>query len=245
VCTLWAQPGSITTKPIATTPPVAGPAVFDAAGNIYFFKFGPVTAGAAQTQNGGGTCLPGTGLGVPGPCPDAYIDKVDSAGSLMFGTYLGAQPRINRPQLAVDAAGNVIVTGLTGGSFPTTANAAITASRTAKAFAAKLSANGSRVLYATYLPDAAAAASAIAVDPQGNAYIAGASSSRPCFHREAQFRWRGFPVLRISGRYGSGRRYDLHVCRWQCSCRGPLDLAGLSRFAGCGARTDPRNGMYS
>src|ERR1017187_9844403 len=41
---LWAQPGNITSNP----QPVSGPEVFDAAGNLYSFGHGPVTAGAAQ-----------------------------------------------------------------------------------------------------------------------------------------------------------------------------------------------------
>jgi len=56
VGSLWAQPASITTTPA----PVFGAAVFDAAGNLYFFAFGPVTAGAAQ--NGGGTSLISNGF---------------------------------------------------------------------------------------------------------------------------------------------------------------------------------------
>ena len=68
-------------------------------------------------------------------------------------------------------------TGSTGGDFPTTAQAAKAASDTAKVFAAELSADGSRVLYATYLPDTAATASAIAIDGQGDAYVAGTSST--------------------------------------------------------------------
>jgi len=40
VCgSLWAQPGSITTRPN----PAIGPAIFDAAGNLYSFTFGAVT----------------------------------------------------------------------------------------------------------------------------------------------------------------------------------------------------------
>src|SRR5208283_3638501 len=38
------------------TQPTYGQAVFDAAGNAYYL-FGPVTAGAAQTQSGGGVCF--------------------------------------------------------------------------------------------------------------------------------------------------------------------------------------------
>lgn len=178
VGSLWAQPGSITDTPT----PVVGPAVFDAAGNLYFYETGPVTAGAAQTQNGGGTCLTvSMFFSGPGPCSDAYVGKVDGAGKQVFGTYLGGSTADQSTALVVDAAGNVFVTGSTGGSFPTAANAAIAASTTAKAFAAKISADGSRVLYATYLPDTAAAAAAIAVDPQGNAYIAGTSSTGHAF----------------------------------------------------------------
>jgi uncharacterized protein (TIGR03437 family) len=176
---LWAQSGGIT----ATIPaPVYGPVVFDAAGNLYFFDFGPVTAGAAQTQKGGGECYTSNGFfSVLGPCSDAYVGKVDSAGNRVFGTYLGGATADQSTALAVDAAGNVFVTGSTGGSFPTTAKAAIATSTTAKAFAAKLSADGSRVLYATYLPDAVETTSAIALDPQGNAYIAGTSSAGHAF----------------------------------------------------------------
>jgi uncharacterized protein (TIGR03437 family) len=178
VGSLWAQPGSLTTTPL----PVSGPAVFDAAGNLYFFQSGPATQGAAQTQRGGGECLFSnlffTSLG---PCPDAYVGKVDGAGTLVFGTYLGGSTADQSTALAVDATGNVFVTGSTNGSFPTTANAAIAASSTAKAFAAKLSADGSRFLYSTYLPDTVAATSAIAVDPQGNAYIAGTSRTGHAF----------------------------------------------------------------
>jgi uncharacterized protein (TIGR03437 family) len=172
---LWAQPGNIASNP----QPVSGPEVFDAAGNLYSFGQGPVTAGAAQTLNGGGTCVTGSVFfNVPGPCPDAYVAKVDPSGKLVWGTYLGGPTADQAAALAVDGAGNVFVTGGTGGSFPTTANAAIAVSTTGRAFAAKISADGSRVLYSTYLPDTVAGTSAIAIDPQGNAYIAGLSSTR-------------------------------------------------------------------
>ena len=172
---LRAQPGSITNSP----QPVFESAVFDGAGNQYYFGTqGPVTAGAAQTQNGGGTCLFSNGFfGFPGPCTDAYVGKVDGAGNPVFGTFLGGSTNDRATALAVDAAGNIFFTGSTDGSFPTTANAASTASNGAKVFAVKLSADGSRVLYSTYLPDTVATASAIALDTQGNAYIAGTSST--------------------------------------------------------------------
>lgn len=175
---LWAQPASITTN----TQPVFGPEIFDAAGNLYSFEYGPVTSGAAQTQNGGGSCLTSNGFfDFSEPCSDAYVAKVDVSGKLVFGTYLGGPTADQSTALSVDNAGNIFVTGSTGGSFPTTANAAIADSTTATAFAAKISADGSRVLYSTYLPDTAATTSAIAVDAKGNAFIAGKSKTGHAF----------------------------------------------------------------
>lgn len=70
---LHAQPsaGSITTH----YNPASGISVIDAAGNVYTISsIGPITAGAAQVQPGGGLCIFGGGGGgmisVLGPCPD-------------------------------------------------------------------------------------------------------------------------------------------------------------------------------
>jgi uncharacterized protein (TIGR03437 family) len=159
-----------------------GRAQFDAAGNLYFFQQGPVTAGSAQPDTGGGTCLFSNGFfSFPGTCTDAYAGKVDSSGKQVFGTYLGGSTNDQTTALAVDGSGNVYITGVTGGSFRTTTNAALAVSASATAFAAKLSADGSRVVYSTYLPDTAASPSAIAVDGQGNAYVAGRSNSSHAF----------------------------------------------------------------
>jgi uncharacterized protein (TIGR03437 family) len=154
--------------------------IFDASGNAYYLSLsGPPTAGAAQTQPGGGTCSFATNLGIPysGPCPDAAVMKVDPSGNEIWGTLLGGPTADTGTALAVDSNGNVVLTGSTGGQFPTTPGAAIASSTTSTVFAAKISADGSKFLYSTYLPDSAAASSYIAVDAAGNAYIAGKTSA--------------------------------------------------------------------
>jgi hypothetical protein len=109
------------------------------------------------------------------------VGKADAAGNLVFGTLLGGSNYDYATALAVDSAGNVFVVGDTGGSFPTTANAAIRTSTASRVFAAKLSADGSRFVYSTYLPDTAWDASAVAVDSQGNAYVAGTTTTGHAF----------------------------------------------------------------
>jgi uncharacterized protein (TIGR03437 family) len=172
---LLAQPSAATITTIDQ--PTSGPAVFDAGGNVYYLN-GPVTPGAAQTQPGGGTCFYAIGFigSIPGACPDAHIMKVDPAGTVVWGTLLGGDTADSASALAVDSAGSVFLTGETSGSFPTTAGAAIPASSTARAFAARLSPNGKTFVYSTYLPETVATARAIAIDPHGNAYITGLSA---------------------------------------------------------------------
>ncbi len=178
---LFAQPtaGSITTHGL---PFQASSMFIDASGNVYTTgssNGNNVAPGAAQTQPGGGTCLVDIGIGPEGfaPCPDAYIAKADANGNLVFGTLLGGDTSDIGTALAVDAAGEVFVAGNTGGSFPTTANAAISTSTTSTTFAAKLSADGSHFIYVTYLPSTAQTALSIAVDSQGNAYVAGQTTT--------------------------------------------------------------------
>lgn len=160
-----------------TSIPVYGQAVFDASGNQYYLN-GPITPGSAQPQSGGGTCTVGS-PGFLGPgflqetCPDAQIVKLDPSGNPIFGTYLGGPAADYGKALAVDAAGNVFLTGSTGGQFPATPGSAIPASTASTTFAARLSSDGSAFAYVTYLPAVITSVTAIAIDAQDNAYITG------------------------------------------------------------------------
>jgi uncharacterized protein (TIGR03437 family) len=174
-------PGSIATSAL----PSAN-AITDSAGNVYTFggsATGPVTAGAAQTQSGGGTCPSGSvGIGgpLPGgpvPCTDAYIVKLNASGNTVFATYLGGPTNDVASALALDSAGDIYVVGSTGGSFPVTSNAALASIPANGYFAAKLSSDGSKVLYATYLPVKVMGAPQMALDAAGNLYVTGASAA--------------------------------------------------------------------
>ena len=167
-------PASISTIPR----PTSDRPFFDSSGNTYYLS-GQPTAGAAQTQYGGGTCsIPGFhGVPIPGPCSDAAVMKVDASGNEIWGTLLGGPTADSGTALAIDSEGNVVLTGSTGGQFPTTADAAIGSSSSATVFAAKISADGSKFVYSTYLPETVSASSSIAVDAAGDAYIAGKTAS--------------------------------------------------------------------
>ena len=179
-CSLCAQAPSLDTITLPNA--VSGPSIFDSAGNMYVYQTGPVSSGAYQTAGGGGTCLfPNGFFDSPGPCTDAYVGKFDASGNLIFGTLVGGNTNDAITGIALDPAGNVFITGTTGGGFPTTPGTAIPSSSTSKAFAAKLSPDGSRLLYSTYLPDSDAGPKALALDAQGNAYIGGVSAAGHAF----------------------------------------------------------------
>ena len=131
----------------------------------------PVTAGVIQNSNAGGNA-------------DVFVAKFDPNGSLLFATYFGGSGQDRGFAIAVDAAAVYIAgdTDSTSTSFPVSAGAEQPNkggnSADIDAFVAKLSKDGSTLLYATYLGGSQAEeAMGIAVDATGNAYVAGATLS--------------------------------------------------------------------
>jgi photosystem II stability/assembly factor-like uncharacterized protein len=141
----------------------------DAQGNTYvagltYSSDFPVTAGAFQTKFGGTS--------------DAFIAKLGPSGNLIWCTYLGGILDDWATAVALDASGNVLVTGQTRSpNFPL-ANPIESvynngATDDYDAFVAKLDPNGATLLYSTFLggnlDDGAAG---IAVDSAGDATVA-------------------------------------------------------------------------
>jgi len=111
---------------------------------------------------------------------DAFLLKLNSTGSaLIYATYLGGSGNDFGSAVAVDGAGNAYVTGWTlSTNFPTANPRQATPASAQDAFVAKVSPNGSTLGYSTYLGgNNDDFGRAIAVDPAGNAYIAGSTSS--------------------------------------------------------------------
>jgi hypothetical protein len=103
---------------------------------------------------------------------------------LIFSTFLGGSSHERNPQIAVDASGNVYVTGYTySGDFPTTAGAYDssfngTPPYAADVFITKVNSSGSALLYSTFLGGTDEDhARGIAVDGSGNAYVTGMTQS--------------------------------------------------------------------
>jgi hypothetical protein len=110
---------------------------------------------------------------------NAFVLKLAPAGNaLVYSTYLGGSGSDTAYGIAVDAAGSAYVTGdTTSLTFPATAFQK--SNRGAPdAFVAKVTADGSRLVYSTYLGGSGEDhASAIAVDGSGAAVVAGSTYS--------------------------------------------------------------------
>jgi hypothetical protein len=142
------------------------------AGSTYSSDF-PTTAGAVQRMPGGGK--------------DAFVAQLSANGShLLYATYLGGSGDDEARGLAVNAAGEAHVAGVTdSGNFPVTENAAQktagcnAAQACSHGFATKLSVGGSALLYSTLLGGSGHDfANTIALDLSGAAYIAGHTYSK-------------------------------------------------------------------
>ncbi len=115
---------------------------------------------------------------------NAFITKLNASGSAVeYSTLLGGNDYDFGFGIAVNKAGNAYVTGTTYGifsdTFPTTSNAyQVTASGSGDAFVSKLSADGSTLVYSTFLGGAGYdGGRGIALDTSGNAYVTGYTQS--------------------------------------------------------------------
>jgi hypothetical protein len=134
----------------------------------------PTTPGSlSQTPHGGGG-------------GDAFVLKLDPTGStLLYSAMFGGSDFDGAGEMALDANGRVYVSGTTRSrDFPITAGAYQTSfnrggtSAFNDDFVARLSADGTRLEYSTYLGGSDEDQfRGLAIDPEGNAYVAGFSYS--------------------------------------------------------------------
>lgn len=114
---------------------------------------------------------------------DVVVSKLSSDGTtLMWSTLLGGSGNDIGYGIAVDGSGNVVVTGATVSiNFPVTSGVLQTALKTASfydAFVTKISSDGSRLLWSTYLGGSGHDnARAVAIDGSGNVVVAGYTGS--------------------------------------------------------------------
>jgi hypothetical protein len=113
---------------------------------------------------------------------DAFVTRLAADGSgLVYSTYLGGSGSESPSGIAVDAAGNTHVAGSTTSTdFPRVRPLPEPISPgTSQAIVAKLSPDGSRLIYSVLLGGSASdLAEAVAIDPAGNAVVYGVTSSK-------------------------------------------------------------------
>src|SRR5207247_1405093 len=110
----------------------------------------------------------------------AFVAKLNAAGSaFVFATYIGGSSTDLASALDLDATGGVFVTGATDSAdFPVVAAFRATKPGLRAGFLAHLDASRANLLSSTYLGGTGnEQATGLAVDPQGNAYVAGNTSS--------------------------------------------------------------------
>ena len=113
---------------------------------------------------------------------DAFVVKINASGSaVVYSTYLGGNNYDGGFAVAVDQTGSVYVTGRTvSETFPivNAIQSVYSGFVDGDAFITKINPSGSALIYSTYLGgDRREVGTSIAVDPSGNAYVAGMTGS--------------------------------------------------------------------
>jgi len=190
--------------------------VVDAAGAVY-----------ATGNTGTGTVHMTATPGVFQPTPssgngDVFIAKLNpDGGSVAYLTFLGGAGGDDAWDIAVNAQGEAVVAGSTTGSFPVTAGAYQTTFGGAPnndAFVAKISADASTKIFATYLGKSANDdGRGVGFDDQGRVWVAGNTSSQdfPTTAGAVQGSWNaswfGSPFVALLSADGSALEYGTYL----------------------------------
>ncbi len=157
-----------------TAQEVPGNVKGDGLGNIYicggtFSATNIATTGAHQAVYGGGW----------NPARDAFLAKFNSAGTLVWATYMGEIADDVANKLDVDASGNIYVTGRTGSTvnIATPGSYQPTIGGNVDVFLAKFNSAGVLQWSTYYGGTGADVAVAIRCDASGNVYIGGYTNS--------------------------------------------------------------------
>jgi hypothetical protein len=159
----------------------------DASGNAYVTGLTRSsdfpTVNAFQSTLDATECLPAF------PCGDAFLTKINAAGSgFVYSTYLGGNERDRGNDVEVDAFGAAYVVGDTRATnFPTVTPFQAANGGAEDLFVAKFDASGSALVFSTYLGGSGRegtgfdndhlVGTGIAVDGAGDVYIAGVTKS--------------------------------------------------------------------
>lgn len=141
----------------------------DSSGNVYVSGYTDSTdfpiVGAIQGGSGGGV--------------DAFVAKLNSAGTLIYATYIGGSGDDRARGITLDASGNIIIAGsTTSPNFPRVAAFQSARSGARDAFISKLNAAGNALVFSTYFGGTGYDyANAVTADSGGNVYIAGETYS--------------------------------------------------------------------
>lgn len=166
----------------------------DAAGALVFSTYlggsGDDSGNSVAADPAGGTLVTGSTLSTDFPTlgalqprsggsRDAFVARLDAAGKLAFSTYLGGSASDDAADVAPGPGGEAFVTGYTySDDFPTLNPVQARRAFLADMFVAKLAADGTALVYSTYLGGGEEDfGNAIAVDGSGRVHLAGAVAS--------------------------------------------------------------------
>jgi len=148
----------------------------DSSGNMYIsgdtYSANFPVAGALQSTFGGQT--------------DAFVTKLNASGTVAFSTFLGGSSVEHAGGIAIDSGLNIYVAGGTlSTNYPVVHPIQSANAGGQNAFVTKINPSGTIILYSTYLGGSGASgggitlqqANGVAVDSNGNAYVAGVTNS--------------------------------------------------------------------
>ncbi len=200
----------------------------DTAGNAYVVGYTNSpnfpTVNALQSSNAGGV--------------DAFVSKINAAGSaLVYSTYLGGSSADRGNAIAVDTNGQAFITGATSSAnFPHTGPLTSIQSSllgTSNAFVAILTSTGALVTASFLGGSQSDSGNAIALDTQGNIYIAGSTTSPD------------FPFTSIiSDTSGNGDAFVTKIASTASSITYSLKIGGSASDSAEGIAVDANQNAY-